>query len=105
DPKAPNRISRGTVRRIEAALPEHSVAGYSRGNRATVQLPGQEAARAGVRLVTGSLFANLGVPPAAVRPLTQAGHVPGAPAVVAGPGADPAGQPAGHANLAARVGR
>jgi predicted permease len=83
DPKAPSRISRGAVRRLEAALPERSVAGYGGGTRATVRLPGQEAVRAGVRLVTGSFFATLGVNPTAGRLVADADDVPGAPTMTA----------------------
>jgi predicted permease len=83
DPRSPNRVSRGTVRRLEEALPENSVAGYARAVRATVQLTGQDSLRAGVRLVTGSFFSALEIKPQAGRLLRPSDDVIGAPERVA----------------------
>lgn len=83
NPKAPNRVSRGTVRRLEAILPPQSIAAYSRGHRVTLQFAGQEAVRVGVRLVTGSFFSALELTPRAGRLLTETDDTIGAPMPVA----------------------
>ena len=81
-PDIPDRLSRGTVRRLEAALPERSVAAYSGGESCTVQIGAQPASRANTRLVNGSFFPTLGVTPGAGRWLAEADDRPGAPAAV-----------------------
>jgi predicted permease len=83
DPKVPNRLSRGTVRRLEAALPGRTVAAYGGGDRCAVQIGSQAAAWANVRLVNGNFFAALGLAPDAGRLLSDADDVAGAPAMVA----------------------
>lgn len=82
-PGVPVRLSRGTLRRLEAALPEQSVATYSGVVRCTVQLPAQDAGRASLRLVNGSFFTALGVAPCAGRSLSPVDDTVGAPAEVA----------------------
>jgi predicted permease len=79
EPGVPDRLSRGTVRRLEAALPDRSVAAYGGGARCTVQFGAQAATRANARLVNGAFFATLGIAPAAGRLLAESDDVPGAP--------------------------
>ena len=79
EPGIPERLSRGTARRLEELLPPKSVAAYSGGGRATVQIESQPATRANTRLVNGSFFATLGVSPGAGRFLTDEDDVAGNP--------------------------
>lgn len=85
DPDVPNRMSRGTARRLEEALPPHSVAAYATGGRCTVQIGAQEAVRATAQMVGGSFFATLGVPAASGRTFGPSDDQVGSPttAVVA----------------------
>jgi len=76
-PDSPDRLSRGTARRLEELLPARSVAAYSGGGRATVQIESQPATRANTRLVNGSFFATLGVSPRAGRLLADEDDVVG----------------------------
>jgi predicted permease len=78
-PGIPDCLSRGTVRRLEAALPDQSVAAYSGGERCTVQIGSLAASRANSRLVNGSFFPALGVAPGAGRLLADSDDRPGAP--------------------------
>ncbi len=82
EPEYPNRMSRGTVRRLEAGLPPDSVAAYGGGAGCSVQIGAQAAARAKVRLVNGSFFAALGIAPEAGRLLTAGDDQTGAPTEV-----------------------
>lgn len=79
DPNIPDRLSRGTVGRLEADLPPGSVAGYGGGARCTVQIGSQPAIRVNTRLVTGSFFQTLQVAPSAGRALEPDDDKPGAP--------------------------
>jgi predicted permease len=83
DPTVPNRLSRGTVRRLEAALAARSVAAYGGEDRCAVQIGPQAAAWANVRLVNGNFFTALGLGADAGRLLGEADDQAGAPAVVA----------------------
>lgn len=74
-----NRLSRGTLDRLETNLPGHSVAAYSGAGRCTVQSPGQEASRASTRLVNGTFFQALGVAPGSGRLLGSSDDRVGAP--------------------------
>ena len=76
---APDRLGRGTVRRLEGLLPERSVAGYSSRLDCIVQIGSQAAARVAGRLVTGSSFATLGIAPALGRGIGPQDDVPGRP--------------------------
>lgn len=78
----PNRQSRGTVRRLEAALPPASVAAYSGGSRGTLRIGAQPATRASLRLVNGDFFAMLGLVPSAGRLLTPRDDTLGDPTSV-----------------------
>jgi predicted permease len=82
DPSVPNRLSRPTVRRLEASLPANSVAAYSGEERCTAQVGSQDAYRAVSQLVNGSFFATLGVAPAAGRTIGESDDVVGSPANV-----------------------
>ena len=79
DPKYPTRVSRGTARRLEAALPPHSVMAYAGGADCAVQVGSQPAMMANVRLVSGSFFEAAGVRPLAGRLLADSDDVVGAP--------------------------
>jgi predicted permease len=79
DPSAPDRLSRGTVRRLEALLPPRSIMAYGGGGSCTVQIGAQAGTVANVRLVTGSFFSVLGIAPAAGRLLEESDDVLGAP--------------------------
>ena len=82
DPMVPNRLSRGTVRRLEAALPARSVAAYGGGDRCAVQIGPQAAAWANVRLVNGNFFTALGLGADAGRLLGEGDDLAGAPRLV-----------------------
>jgi putative ABC transport system permease protein len=71
DPKAPVRVSRGTARRLEAALPPHSVMAYASGEDCAVQVGSLPAVMANVRLVNGSFFEAAGIRPMAGRLLDE----------------------------------
>jgi hypothetical protein len=79
EPNLPNRLNRGTVRRLEAELPGRSVAAYSGGGQCTVQIGSQAATRANSRLVNGAFFPTLQIAPEAGRLLTESDDVLGAP--------------------------
>ncbi len=81
-PGAADRLSRGTVRRLEAVLPDRSVIAYGGGARCTVQIGALAAIRASTRLVNGAFFGTLGIGPAAGRLLEPGDDVPGTPARV-----------------------
>ncbi len=83
EPRTPNRLGRGTVRRLEAALPAGSVAAYGGEDRCAVQIGPQPAAWATVRLVNGNFFTALGLGAEAGRLLGAADDQAGAPTVVA----------------------
>lgn len=83
EPSVPDRLSRGTVRRLEAALPARSVAAYGGGARCTVQISALAAVRVNARLVNGAFFEALGIGPAAGRLLEPGDDTPGTPARVA----------------------
>ena len=82
-PRAIDLVSRGTVRRLEAALPPDSVAAYGGGADGSVQIGAQPALRANLRLVNGRFFAALGVAAQAGRVLADADDQPGRPGDVA----------------------
>jgi predicted permease len=80
DPDSPSRVSRGTARRLEAALPPRSVMAYSSGGAdCAVQVGSQPAVMANVRLVNGSFFAAAGIRPLAGRLLDDSDDRVGAP--------------------------
>ncbi|HVU15973.1 MAG TPA: ABC transporter permease [Candidatus Didemnitutus sp.] len=81
DADRPDRLSRGTVRRLEESLPGHLVAAYSGGSRGAVQIGSSAAAWAGLRLVNGNFFTMLGIDARVGRLLTGADDVTGAPLV------------------------
>jgi predicted permease len=83
DPRVPDRLGRGTARRLEALLPARSVMAYSSGASCVLQMGAQPAVMAHATLVSGSFFPALGVAPAAGRLLSEADDVAGAPADVA----------------------
>lgn len=74
-----DRLSRGTVRRLEESLPPGSVAAYHSGGRCTLQIGSQPATRASTKGVNGDFFATLGLVPAAGRLLGRSDDVPGMP--------------------------
>jgi predicted permease len=82
DPKVPNRLSRGTTRRLEALLPAHSVMAFGSGADCAVQIGAQPAAMANVRLVSGSFFPALGIEAVSGRLLSELDDVIGAPTSV-----------------------
>ncbi|HZZ56584.1 MAG TPA: ABC transporter permease [Opitutaceae bacterium] len=73
-----NRLSRGTVDRMEALLPPNSVAAYSSGGRCTVQAEGRDPSRVEAQLVNGRFFSTLRIEPAFGRALVPLDDVPGA---------------------------
>jgi len=76
-----DRLSRGTVRRLEAALPEKSVAAYGSANRVVMRISTPTAVSGKIRLVTGGFFPTLGVAMSAGRELAPSDDSAGAPAV------------------------
>ncbi len=82
-PRPADLVSRGTVRRLEAALAPDSVAAYGGGSDGSVQIGAQPALRANMRLVNGRFFAALGVAAQAGRVLADADDEPGRPGNVA----------------------
>ncbi|HEY4302040.1 MAG TPA: ABC transporter permease [Candidatus Didemnitutus sp.] len=81
DPGRPERLSRGTVRRLEESLPACSVAAYSGGSRGAVQVGEAAAAWANLRLVSGNFFPTLELEPRAGRLLGASDDAPAAPFV------------------------
>lgn len=79
EPSVHDILSRGTVRRLEAALPARSVAAYGSDERCTVQLGANAATQLNVRLVNGDFFGVLGVAAAAGRLLDKSDDVAGGP--------------------------
>ncbi|HEY3755660.1 MAG TPA: ABC transporter permease [Opitutaceae bacterium] len=73
-----NRLSRGTVTRLEALSPPASVAAFSSGSGCTVQVSERDPERADARMVNGGFFAALQIGPAAGRLLLPLDDQPGA---------------------------
>ena len=82
DPAAPDRVSRGTVRRLEESLPPRSVAAYAGGGDCIVRIGSQAATEVHARLVNGSFFAAVHVVPAFGRAIEPGDDVPGNPGSV-----------------------